>query len=274
MIAAGLPAMLAPADEQELPPSSVRLSRWFAFYLRRYFAKHFTAVRVAKGAAPPDPSVWPLVIYTNHASWWDPILFMLVSDALFPGRPGYGPMDAAALGRYGIFRRLGVFGVEADSRRGAVRFLRCSLAAIERTRSILWITAEGRFRDPRRRPVRIASGLAHLARSVERLTVQPLAVEYPFWNERRPEALLRFGQPIRVESERSRSASGWRTLFEDRLGDAMDLLADAAASRDPARFDTLLRGRTGIGGPYDVGRRLRAALRGERFHASHGGEAS
>ena len=42
-------------------------------------------------------------------------------------------------------------------------------------------------------------------------------------------------------------------------------------TRDPDRFTTLLDGKTGVGGVYDVWRRTKSWARGERFDASHGG---
>ena len=39
-------------------------------------------------------------------------------------------MDAAALERYGILKRVGVFGVEMKTARGAAQFLRTGLAIL------------------------------------------------------------------------------------------------------------------------------------------------
>jgi hypothetical protein len=50
----------------------------------------------------------------------------------------------------------------------------------------------------------------------------------------------------------------------------MDRLAADVMSRDPARFTSLIQGRAGIGGVYDLWRRARAALRGEAFDPAHG----
>ena len=53
-----------------------------------------------------------------------------------------------------------------------------------------------------------------------------------------------------------------------------DRLAIAAQSRDPHAFTTVLAGRAGVGGVYDLIRRWGAWRRGEAFDASHGGENS
>jgi hypothetical protein len=103
--------------------------------------------------------------------------------------------------------------------------------------------------------------------------VVPLAVEYPFWNERFPEALAAFGPVMRVEDFPGRSADEWTTVLARELEATQDRLAAAALGRDPAAFTPLLRGRVGVGPAYDMIRRLKAWVRGERFDASHGGAA-
>jgi hypothetical protein len=51
------------------------------------------------------------------------------------------------------------------------------------------------------------------------------------------------------------------------------LIIDAGCMKlvqDPSRFEILLGGRAGVGGTYDLWRRLKAKLRGESFQAAHG----
>ena len=250
-------------------------------YLRWYFSRNFHAVRVARGGLPVAVPGRPVIVCSNHPSWWDPALFALLTRTLFPGRAGYGPMDADALGKYRVLRRIGVFGIE-PGRRGAARFLRVGLDLLADPATLLWITAEGAFTDPRARPVRLRPGVAHLARRAD-ATVLPLAIELPFWNERKPEALVRFGppadgSPLTPALSPARGGEGdktadWTAALEQALASCMDALAADAVSRDPARFVTLLRGEAGVGGVYDLWRRAAAWGAGRRFDPSHGGEA-
>ena len=251
--------------------------RMFVIYLRGYFRRSFHAVRTSGDGSPPRDDK-PLIVYSNHPSWWDPIHFALLASARLPERRLYGPMDAEALEKYAFFKKLGVFGVErsaggpatARQRRAIRSFLRTSQAILARQGASLWLTAEGEFTDPRKRPVRIQPGVAHLVKRSKIGWVVPLAIEYPFWNERLPEALSRFGDPIEIESEPAHSTREWTRLLEQRLEDTMDALASNAGSRDPRRFETVLAGRVGIGGVYDPWRRLKAWFRGESFSPAHG----
>ena len=136
---------------------------------------------------------------------------------------------------------------------------------------MIWITAEGHFVDHRQRPVALRPGLAHLLRHAPGAVVLPLAIEYTFWNESRPEALARFGPP--VDAAAAQSLPDLTALLETELTRTMDALATDSAARDPRLFRTLIRGNAGVGGIYDLYRRSRAALSGRRFDPTHGGRA-
>jgi 1-acyl-sn-glycerol-3-phosphate acyltransferase len=248
---------------------SPRMARGFGRWLRRYFARNFSAVRVSADGAPPGDTGQPILVYTNHPSWWDPIHFLLLARETLPGRRMFGPFDAEALAKYGFFRRLGAFGIDRSTRRGAAEFLRTSRALLDLPDATLWITAQGEFRDPRHRPVELQPGLAHLVRDLDRGLVVPLAVEYPFWNERYPEALSHFGRPFDLASDAHDTVDAWNSVLAERLAETMDALAAKARTRDPAGFRTLVLGRAGVGGSYDVWRRLKAWARGRRFDPAH-----
>ena len=239
----------------------------FGWYLRWFFWRRFRAVRLSRTGLPRVAPGRPVIVYGNHPSWWDPALYILLAARCFPGRPGYGPMDVKALGRYGVFERMGVFGIDPETPRGAASFLQTSLRVLDDPRHMLWITAEGGFNDVRARPLRLRPGLAHLARRVPNAIILPLAIEYTFWNESRPEALARFGDPI--DTGRDRSVADWTAHLEAELARTMDALAAESVERAPALFQPLLRGRTGVGGIYDLWRRLRAWTTGQRFDPSH-----
>ena len=158
---------------------SERLFRLFAVYLRWYAGRRLHAVRMSRTGLPHAAAGQPLIVYSNHPSWWDPAIYILLCDMLFRGRAGYGPMDGAALGKYGVLERMGVFGVAQDDKRGAAQFLRTSLAVLETPSTMLWVTAEGSFNDCRSRPVRLRPGLAHLARRVRAVIQVRLGTQHP-----------------------------------------------------------------------------------------------
>lgn len=246
--------------------------RWFTRYCRGYIRRHFHSLRVSRDGRPPEARGLPLVAFSNHASWWDPLAGLVLKDAFFPDRQLFAPIDAAMLRRYRIFARLGFFGVEPQTRRGAALFLRTSEAILHHPASLLAVTPQGRFADARERPIRFQPGLGHLAVRTERALFVPVATEYVFWEERLPEILVRFGEAVEVRSPSAAKSTPeyWTGLFERKLEKAQDALSVQAQGRDPANFECVLRGGAGQGGIYDWWRACRTWLRGETFNLEHG----
>jgi 1-acyl-sn-glycerol-3-phosphate acyltransferase len=209
-----------------------------------------------------------MIVVANHPAWWDPLTILLLAE-LFPGHDAFAPMDAAALKQYRIFEPLGCFGVEVGTPAGALAFLRTGEAILGSPSNALWITAQGKFCDPRVRPVELRAGVGHLIRRLNDVVVVPLAVEYPFWQERYPEALAHFGTPIEVGRGRDLSVEAWMARLEAGLTQALDDLSAVAQTQDAARFDALVGGNVGVGGVYDLWRRAKSLFGGPSFAGSH-----
>jgi 1-acyl-sn-glycerol-3-phosphate acyltransferase len=193
----------------------------------------------------------------------------LILSSLFPERDHFGAIDADAVKQYGFFKKLGFVGVDTKSLRGAAEFIRVGTTILSRPDRVFWVTAQGGFTDVRERPLNLQSGVGHLAARLPFGTVVPLALEYTFWNERTPEALLRLGEPLRVEQHPGLSGKEWTSVIEHSLTLALDGLNEEAMSRDPKLFTEILHGDTGVGGVYDLWRRMKSWLSGRKFNPSH-----
>lgn len=248
---------------------SASLVAFFNFIFARAAGRAFHAIRLARGCRPDLPASGSAVIYANHASWWDPVTFAVLSARLFEDRHAYGPIDAAALAQYRFMSRIGLFAVRQEGRARATDFLRGGLRILAEPNAVLIVTPEGRFVDVRSRPVRIQRGLAHLLLRRPETVAVPLAIEYPFWSEKCPEVLCRFGRAEAAHALGG-SADEMHGALEARLTAVMDALAEDAMARDSARFETLLTGVAGVGGVYDVWRRAAAWARGRAFRPDHG----
>lgn len=268
---------------ERLPQPSPRLFEVFATYSRWYLSRHFHAVRLAGTVPRPDDDA-ALVVYFNHPSWWDPLVAIHLARSFYPERTAYGPIDAAMLERYGFFAKLGFFAVEAGTVVGARRFLAVAEALAAEPATALWITPEGRFTDPRRRPVRLRPGLGRLARRLGAAAVGgrdtvllPLAVEYVYWQERFPEVLLSFGEPLSAARLAVDLGSGAAAAWDERLAAALeaaqDDLAERAVARDPSAFEVLVGGRAGVSGVYDLWQAAKGFVTGNRYLREHGGRS-
>lgn len=244
----------------------------FRNYAVRYVRRHFHAVRLSAASAPLPPTDAPVLVVLNHPAWWDPMICFVLSREFGDGREHFGAIDAVAVRKYQFFTRLGFFGIDPDSVRGAAEFLRTGQAILTGSNRVLWVTAQGRFTDVRVRPLGLRSGVGHLAARLESGSVLPVALEYTFWTERTPEALVRIGPALDIASAPGRSGREWTTAIEDALTDTLDGLSREAMTRDPLLFKPLIIGQAGVGGMYDRWRRMLAWVRGERFDPAHGRE--
>lgn len=246
---------------------SPRAVAFFTGVMTRQIRANFHALRLARPGVPALAPDRPIIVYSNHPSWWDPAVYIVLARRLFPNHAGFGPMDGNALTRYRFMERLGIFGIDTAGYRGAMRFLRIAADLLADPARMLWVTAQGEFVDSRVRPICLKPGLAHVLARNPRAVALPLALDYPFWQEKQPEALARFGSP--VDPADRNDPRPIQQQLEHALTDTMNTLAADAIARDPARFDTLIAGRAGVGGLYDGLRHLSAAIRGQRFDPAH-----
>ena len=256
------------------PRVAPRLLQVFAAYSRHYMCQRFHAVRILKNGLPPSDVSGPVVIYLNHASWWDPLVCLHLARKFFVNRTSFAPIDAESLQRYGFFKHLGFYGVEQQSVRGAMTFLRTSCSLLGSERNAIWLTPQGSFRDVRERPARFQHGIGLLATRMENVAFVPLAIEYTFWTEPRPEILVSFGHPVVPKHARPRSSDVWTKFFGNALEEVQEELAVKSARRDPDDWIVLDKGASGISAMYDTWRWLRSRICGQRFVRGHSLEES
>ncbi len=263
--ASASPSPHHPAVEAAAPPPAPLALPAFRRLGERRLASQFHAVRLSRSQRPDLTAARerPLIVYLTHRSWWDPLVCLRLASQLFPGRRHYAPLEQATLRRYPLFARLGFFAADVESARGARRLLEMATRVTERPDAILWVTAGGTLADPRERPVRLQAGLGHLAARARHAVLLPLALEYPFWSEPRPEALARFGDELAVDDAGMR-AHDWTEVLAARLEAAQDALAAEAQARDAARFELLQTAAGAAGGWWAAWRRFREILRAKR----------
>ena len=259
----------APASVPAVP---AWLQGGFHSFLTPFLKRHFHAIAIDRDTRCDqlDLGDSPVIVYANHPSWWDPLIAHFLNQQLFPSRQFYAPIDAAALRQYRVFSKLGFYGVELESTRGAAAFLKQSTAILSRGDTAIWITPEGRFCDVRDHSAALMPGLPHLCKRMHDGFVIPLALEYVFWEERLPVCLAKTAAPIRVAERSQWDKPQWGQFLAEQLRQTQTSLSRLAVERNSQPFDNLLSGRTGAGLAYDSFRRIKALLTGQRFRSQHG----
>jgi 1-acyl-sn-glycerol-3-phosphate acyltransferase len=269
----------------QLPPIDRRVLAGFQWYTVRYLRRHFHALAVNKSqlVLADTRATDNLVVFANHASWWDPLVALFLAKQLFGAYRFHAPIDARALEKYRIFGKLGFFPVQQERLDGAKNFLRTATSILSCPGTSLWITPEGRFADVRDHAAGFMPGLAHLASAVQhqgtmssitenrpRTWFIPIAIEYSFWEERLPEILVWFGEPIPVTESNDISKERWNELLAERLRSTQQQLALQVIARNAAAFELLLGGTAGTSWLYDSWRWCVGKMTGRKVELQHG----
>lgn len=248
----------------DLPAISSITIRFFERIVRGRFRRNFCSV-LAQNAARLRRSKGPLIVYANHSSWWDPMLLVLLARTLMPEEKHYAPIEASALKRYPILRKLGLFPVELNTQRGTAQFLHAAQGVLQRG-GVLWTTPQGRLADPREFPLAFRPGLAALAARCPDVPLMPAAIEYTFWDERLPQTLVRFGDT--QHGDPGLSTERLTHHLECVLSSTMLELQKASCARDATAFETLLSTRR-RSATYGLGRAPRAAASRRHLLTEH-----
>ncbi len=207
----------------------------FAWYARRLVRADFARLWLAR--SPQHPPRGGYVAVANHHSWWDGLIPYVVHREREAQRPFALMMSDAELRRFPYFRYLGVFSVDARSVRAA-REAVLYAAGEARAGAAVWIFPEGELRAPSA-PLAFTSGFEHAAREAE-VPIVPAAMRFVFRDRQRPEAFLRFGDPL----EPTRGA---RVRAQDAVTRMLVEIDRAVESGRPQEaFELALSGRAGI----------------------------
>lgn len=158
-------------------------------------------VRTLVAGLPADlPSHVPLLLASNHVSWWDPFTLREMQRALRPSSPVFVVMLERELARRPYFRRMGVHGIEPGSGaslRACIRQLRRRLE--ERPDGTVIFFPQGRIWPSFKRPLDFHPGVGLLARELAPLVVLPVALHVEPLNATRATVFASAAEPIPVD---------------------------------------------------------------------------
>lgn len=187
------------------PRKSRLFNAWFASHARGRIHGAFGRVLVrgvaeARRAAAESP----LLVVSNHTSWWDPLVALHASTHLL-GADGHALMDAKNLRRLPFFALVGAFGVDLDRPADGAAAIRHAAKLLDRPGRLVWIFPQGAERPVNERPLAFREGAASVARVAKRAVTIPAAVRYEIAGEELPRLYLSFGAPLPYERDASRA---------------------------------------------------------------------
>lgn len=242
---------------------SARFSAFFAGYTRRMLRRDFAHVRITRGSAEAlgalDRFDGPAIAALNHASWWDPLVGLVLAERFAPSRMLASPIESAQLRKFAFMRRLGLFGIDPACAEARDVFAEHVVGLFDtEPRTLLGLTPQGEFTDVRT-PVRLRPGVGRVASLLNEAGRTPSVVvaccEYVFWFDRKPDLLIHAS--ICPAPERGTTA-GWTRAISSAMETTRQELASLSIERDVSAFEPLfVRGGATVHPVYDLLLRLR-----------------
>lgn len=136
----------------------------------------------------------PVLVVSNHASWWDPIVVQWLAHRVLRV-DAYAMMDAKNLVRLPFFRKVGAFGVDLASARDGVRAIRYAAGLLDRPGRLVWVFPQG-AETPITRPLEFRPGAAAIARLAPGAAVVPVGLRYEHGGTPEPDLWASIGAPV------------------------------------------------------------------------------
>lgn len=202
---------------------------WFSGHARSRIHATFQEVRAfGLAEARALAAEAPLLILSNHTSWWDPLVAIHASTHLL-GTEGHAMMDAKNLRRLPFFALVGAFGVDLDKPSDGAAAMRYAARLLDGPRKMVWVYPQGRERPVTERPLGFRPGSAEIARVAKKARILPVGLRYEHGGAEKPSLWMSFGPPLTAERDTTKG----RMLQEEAVTAELDRIDRAiVAERD------------------------------------------
>lgn len=224
-------------------------TRWFSWYSRRQFRKHFHTVRVS--VSPETLAMelrFPVIFYCNHAYWWDGFWSQLCTEEFFRQNL-YIIIEYQQLVKHRFFTRLGAFSIDRSRPRSVVQTLDYAAECLTQAslkQNALWVFPQGMIEHVDKQPIRFFNGASSIVSRVLQRTAGIYLVSVvsriEYLEEQRPDLFLSFRGPQFIERY---GFSGQQVLTQHMQDETIEHLAwlkEKIVSGDTRGFQVLVRG--------------------------------
>ena len=164
----------------------------------------------------------PMILFAPHSNWWDGIVGYNICNRLLKKEIR---LMVEELNRFTLFTRGVAFNDNKKSPQASMQALRYSVDILGDTNNILYIFPQGIIKPPNFRPIELQTGLTYIAEKAAKrygkVQLIPVAVNYMFLRDNRPEVLVEFGDLIEL--------TDWkldRKEYTKYLGNTLEKLCD------------------------------------------------
>jgi 1-acyl-sn-glycerol-3-phosphate acyltransferase len=181
---------------------------------------------VFRGLPVVTNPAWPVLLISNHVSWWDGFLLRALHARIRPEAPLYTVMLESRLRQHPFFRLLGALPLQPGSPASLLRLLR----TLHQVRAqapdfVLSFFPQGRIYPSWKRPLGFQSGAALLSRVLAPVTILPVGLHIEPLARERPTAFITVGPPL-IAGADGESAADLEAAVTAQLDFALNWMAE------------------------------------------------
>ncbi|MEI8032168.1 MAG: lysophospholipid acyltransferase family protein [Chlorobiaceae bacterium] len=244
-------------------------TRWFSWYSRRQFRRHFNSVRVfmQSGVQGMERGT-PVVFFANHAYWWDGFWAPLCTEEFFD-QYLHIIIEYQQLRKHRFFTRIGAFSLDRSRPRTlpeTVRYAAELLTTPSDRQNALWIFPQGRIEHVDKRPLRFYKGTASIIAKVlekaPRVHLVSVVSRIDYLEEQKPELFLSFKEPITLSLSDFPGAEELTLMMQRVTETHLDELSARIMSQELDLARIIIRGTASVNRKAEALRRFLGLERG------------
>ena len=193
-----------------------------AFAARMKMGVHAVKIAGPRGEVPCEN---PLLLVSNHVSWWDGFILRQVHRQLRPSSSFHPVMLEKELRKRPFLKALGALGLDPSSAMSFRALLKDLKARRIKDSSLtLLFFPQGKIWPSYRRPLGFAGGVRLVAQALAPATVLPMGLHLESGPHPAPTAFISLGEPIHV-TEMGPDPARLESAVEEELRGIHDLLS-------------------------------------------------
>ena len=164
----------------------------------------------------------PIILFAPHSNWWDGIVGYNICHRIFKKEIR---LMVEELNRYPLWRRGGAYNVNKKSPQASMQAIKYTVDALGDRNNIIYNFPQGIIKPPNFRPIEFQTGLTYIAEKAAKkygkVYLMPVAVNYMFLRDNRPEVLVEFGDLIELNDDKPD-----RKKYTEFLAKTLEALCD------------------------------------------------
>jgi 1-acyl-sn-glycerol-3-phosphate acyltransferase len=221
---------------------NIVLERMFSVYNKHILKMQFYKIHLkgTNNIINRDKNV-PTIMFGNHSNWWDGFLAFYLSFDLWKADQ-YLMMDVKQMKKYKFFKRTGAFSVNRESARESYESVLYATNLLKSRNTMLWIYPQGEMLPNDIRPLRFQNGLSKLLEMTGNVNLIPIAFNYEFIMEQRPEVFINVSERITVDEKLTKQE---KTIYLNKvLTTILDNQKKNIVDGNLEEYEEVLRGKS------------------------------